>query len=61
MFRKTLLAAALLLAAACGPSATEPQHVRAAGPAQDENPRPDTTTMQGDTTNRGGGTIGSGT
>lgn len=62
MLRITLLAAALLCAAACGPSATEPQNLRAAGPALDGNPPPpDTTTVQGDTTNRGGGTIGSGT
>lgn len=61
MFRMTLLAAALLCAAACGPSATEPQQARAAGAALDGDPQPDTTTAQGDTTNRGGGTIGSGT
>jgi hypothetical protein len=61
MFRRTLLAAALLCAAACGPSSTEPQHARAAGPARDGDPRTDTTTVQTDTTHRGGGTIGSGT
>lgn len=61
MLRRTFLAAALLCAAACGPSTTEPQHARPAGPAQDGNPRTDTTTIQSDTTQRGGGTIGSGT
>jgi hypothetical protein len=61
MLRRTLLAAALLCAAACGPSATEPRHARTTGPALDGDPQPDTTTVQGDTTNRGGGTIGSGT
>ena len=61
MFRTTLLATALLCAAACGPSTTEPQPARAAGAALDGDPRPDTTTMETDTTRRGGGTIGSGT
>jgi hypothetical protein len=61
MFRRTLLAAALLCAAACGPSATEPRDARPTGAALDGNPRTDTTTVQTDTTHRGGGTIGSGT
>lgn len=63
MPRRTLLAAALLvLAAACGPAATEPRTATATGAVRDGNPPPDTTpTIQNDTTNRGGGTIGSGT
>ncbi len=61
MLRKTLLAVALLCAAACGPSTTEPQHARPAGPAHDGDPRTDSTTVQGDTTHRGGGSLGSGT
>jgi hypothetical protein len=62
MPRSTFLAAVLLVcAAACGPSTTEPARVDAAGAAHDGNPPPDTTTIQVDTTHRGGGTIGSGT
>ncbi|HEX6373101.1 MAG TPA: hypothetical protein VF006_29530 [Longimicrobium sp.] len=63
MLRRSFLAALLLCAAACGPSATEPARVRAAGASHDETPPPprDTTTISNDTTHRGGGTIGSGT
>lgn len=62
MPRKIILAVALLAcAAACGPATTEPARVDAAGAAHDGTPPPDTTTVQVDTTKRGGGTIGSGT
>lgn len=63
MLRTSILAVALLCAAACGPSTTEPAQARAVRAAHDDAPPPppDTTTTQGDTTNRGGGTIGSGT
>jgi hypothetical protein len=62
MLRRTFLAALLVCAAACGPSATEPAQVGAAGAAHDGGTPPgDTTTIQNDTTRRGGGTIGSGT
>ena len=55
-----------LLAAACGPAATEPHTATATGAVRDGNTPPatppDTTpTIQNDTTHRGGGTIGSGT
>lgn len=59
MFRRSLLAATLLCAAACGPSATEPRPARAsAGALHDDAPPPP---PPPDTTQRGGGTIGSGT
>ena len=62
MPRRTLFAALLLLAGACGPAATEPQPATPAGAVRDGNPPPDTTpTVENDTTRRGGGTIGSGT
>ena len=61
MLRTSILAVALLCAAACGPATTEPVQARAAGAAHNGSTPPDTTTAQGDTTNRGGGTIGSGT
>lgn len=64
MLRKSILAAALLCAAACGPSATEPAQVRAVRASHDEQtppPPPDTSRAQADTTNRGGGALGSGT
>ena len=62
MLRRTFLAAVLVCAAACGPSATEPARVDAIGAAHDGGTPPgDTTVIQNDTTRRGGGTIGSGT
>lgn len=63
MLHKSILAVALLCAAACGPTTTEPARVRADRAAHHESTPtpPDTTTLQGDTTSRGGGTIGSGT
>lgn len=61
MLSKTILAALLLCAAACGPNTTEPAQVGSVGAARDGNPPPDTTTIENDTTRRGGGAIGSGT
>jgi hypothetical protein len=61
MLRTTFLAVLLVSAAACGPATTEPVRVDAAAAAFDGTPPPDTTTIQVDTTQRGGGTIGSGT
>ena len=57
MPRKTLFALALLAVAACGPAPSEPTPFAASGGAAfDEGSPP-----PGDTTGRGGGTIGSGT
>jgi hypothetical protein len=64
MFRRTLLAASLVvLAAACGPIPSEPSLARPAAATRDDDPPPaDTTQTPADTTGRGGGgTIGSGT
>ena len=61
MLRTTILSALLVCAAACGPSTTEPARANAAGAALDGSPPRDTVTIQVDTTQRGGGTIGSGT
>jgi hypothetical protein len=61
MLRTTFLAVLLACAAACGPTTTEPARVDAAGAAHDGAPPPDTGSVQVDTTQRGGGTIGSGT
>lgn len=65
MIRRTLLATAVLLAAAaCGPAPTESPRAHAAGAQHDGDPPPppDSTQTPADTTKRGGGgTIGSGT
>lgn len=65
MIRRTLLAASLLvLAAACGPTPSEPALARPAAITRDGDPPPPDTTAQppADTTGRGGGgTLGSGT
>lgn len=66
MIRRTVLATVLLaLAAACGPTSTEPSLARPAAVQRDDDPPPpppDSTTTPADTTGRGGGgTIGSGT
>lgn len=61
MLRRSLLAA-LVLAAACGPAATEPQDARPAGAIlRNEDPGTESTPPADTTPNRGGGTIGSGT
>jgi hypothetical protein len=60
MLRTIILSALLVCAAACGPATTEPVRANAAGAAHDGSPL-DTVPIQVDTTQRGGGTIGSGT